>query len=102
MNQRHGTAEELNLTIKMIMTWRDGVIGDGSDIDRYLARVTDMVSQLQVSTSADIDLIRNRADDPRPLLSQLGGILSRAGEELTFLGQRAAYLTAEYSTEESD
>jgi hypothetical protein len=86
----------------MIMIWRNGVIDDGSDIDRYLARVANMVSQLQVSSSADIDLIRNRADDPRPLLSQLAEILSRAGEELTFLGQRAQYLAADYSSEEND
>jgi hypothetical protein len=86
----------------MIMIWRNGVTDDGSDIDRYLARVANVVSQLQVSSNADIDRIRNRADDPRPLLSQLAGILSRAGEELTFLGQRAQYLAADYSSEEND
>lgn len=57
------------------------MIDERSPIGSNLARVTDLLRQLQVSVGAQVDTIMNVADDPRPVLKQLAGTLRLQGQK---------------------
>jgi hypothetical protein len=73
------------------------VIQQGSPIDNILRRIASLIHQSQAAINADIDVIRDRADDPRPALRLIANELRNLAQEAVYLAGRAEELAEEYT-----
>jgi hypothetical protein len=75
-------------------------IEPGSDIDRYLERLTDVLAEAHRSVVLEGDSIRNGVGDPRPMLTKIAFELRSLHPELEFLAGRAEFLAMEWEPDE--
>jgi hypothetical protein len=73
------------------------VIQQSSPIDNALRRIVSLIDQSQIAISADIDVIRNRADDPRPALRLIATELRNLAQEAVYQAGRVEELAEEYN-----
>jgi hypothetical protein len=73
------------------------VIQQGSPIDNILRRIASLIQQSQAAINADIDVIRDTADDPRPALRLIANELRNLAQEAVYLAGRAEELAEEYT-----
>lgn len=75
------------------------MLNHGEEIDRYLERVNDLLHGSHRSVSAQTDVIRRLAAEPRLLLKQIATELRHLAPEAEFLAERAETLADEWTPE---
>lgn len=71
------------------------MVEPGSPIDGVLTRIANMMQQANDKVDAEIDLIRNKADDPRPGMRLLMKALEDLAGEVGYQAKRLENLLAD-------